>query len=127
MTENAAATPIIESEPAAEPAPAPEPRYTSDALRSKFITLEWPVEFDGKVYHQIRVHRVTGKEMRDFMEKLRTSDGAVMPPMIDCPLDVWEGMDADDQLAIDEAAAEFMPRRLMLLQQAAAKLDPAGN
>lgn len=127
MTENATATPIIENEPAADPAPALEPRHTSDAPRSKFIALEWPVEFDGRIYHQIRVHRVTGKEMRDFMEKLRTGDGAVMPPMIDCPLEVWEGMDADDQLTIDEAAAEFMPKRLKLLQQAAVNLDAAGS
>ncbi|MBX9457112.1 MAG: hypothetical protein KL863_14395 [Rhizobium sp.] len=108
-------------------APALEPRYVSETPRSKIIALEWPVEFDGKVYHQIRVHRVTGKEMRDFMEELRSGDGAVMPPMIDCPLAVWEGMDADDQHTLDEAAGEFMPKRLKMLQQAAAALDTAGN
>jgi hypothetical protein len=67
MTDEAPAT---TDQPAAEP--GPEPRYTSVAPRSRIIPLEWPVEFDGKVYHQIRVHRVTGKEMRDFMEALRT-------------------------------------------------------
>lgn len=113
----------ITEQPAAEP--APEPRYTSEAPRSKFIPLEWPVEFDGKVYHQVRVHRVTGKEMRDFLEKLRTAERAVMPPMIDCPLEVWEGMDADDQQTIDEAAAEFTPKRLKALHQAAVALDAA--
>ena len=106
---------------------APEPRYTSEAPRSKFIPLEWPVEFDGKVYYQIRVHRVTGKEMREFMEKLRAGNGAVMPPIIDCPIEVWEGMDADDQMTIDEAAAGFMPKRLKNLQQAVLSLEAAQN
>jgi hypothetical protein len=36
-------------------------------------------------------------------------------------------MDADDQQTIDEAASEFMPKRLKMLQQAAVALDAAGT
>lgn len=123
MTDETSTTAISE-QPAADPAPAA--RIVTDRITSRIVPLEWPVEFDGKVYHQIRVHRVTGKEMRDFMEKIRAGADDLLPPMVDCPLEVWEALDADDQFAIDQAAAEFMPRRLKDLQQAAAALD-AGN
>ena len=106
-----------------EAAPAPAARIVTDKITSRIVPLEWPVEFDGRVYHQIRVHRVTGKEMRDFMEKIRAGADNVLPPMVDCPIEVWEALDADDQFAIDQAAAEFMPRRLKDLQQAAAAFD----
>lgn len=119
MTESTATA--MSDRSAADPAPAA--RIVTDKTTSKIVPLEWPVEFDGKVYHQIRVHRVTGKEMRDFMEKVRAGADNVLPPMVDCPLEVWEALDADDQFAIDQAAAEFMPRRLKDLQQAAAALD----
>ena len=45
MTDEAATVETTTDQPAAGPA---EPRYTSDAPRSKFIRLEWPIEFDGK-------------------------------------------------------------------------------
>lgn len=114
-------------QPAAEPAPAPIAKAIYGREHEKLVPLEWPVEYDGMTYTEIRVHRVTGKEMRDFMEELRSGDGAVMPPMIDCPQDVWDALDDDDQMAVDEAAAEFMPKRLKILQKAAAALDAAGN
>lgn len=106
---------------------APAARIVTEKLMSRIIPLEWPVEFDGKVYYQIRVHRVTGKEMRDFLDVLRSGTGGAMPPMVDCPVEVWEALDADDQQTIDEAAGEFMPKRLKLLQQTVAALDAAGN
>ena len=117
---------VAPEQPDAEPAPKSEPRFITDRVRSKFIALEWPVEFDGKVYHQIRVHRVTGREMTTFMEKIREGADDVLPPMVDCPLEVWNALDADDQFAIDQAATEFMPRRLKDLQSAVATLD-TGN
>jgi len=114
---------IITDQPADELSTPAEPRYTSEAPRSKFVSLEWPVEFDGKVYHQIRVGRVTGKQMRDFLQKLSDGSEDILPPMVECPIEVWNALDADDQQAVDEAAAEFMLKRLKLLHDAAAALD----
>jgi hypothetical protein len=122
MTEEATAEAITEDQ---APAAAPMARIVTDRPMSKIVPLEWPVEFDGIVYRQIRVKRVTGGEVRDYFEKLRAGE-AVMPPMIECPLEVWEALDADDQSTIDEAVAAFVPKRMKMLQQAAAALDAAG-
>jgi hypothetical protein len=102
------------------PAPA---RIVTDKVTEKLVPLEYPVEFDGKTWTEVRVHRVTGMAMAVFLEKIRSGADEVMPPMVDCPLEVWNGMDADDQFAVDQAAGEFMPRRLKDLQKAAVAFD----
>lgn len=107
------------------PAAAPMARIVTDKPMSKIVPLEWPVEFAGTVYYQIRVKRVTGGAVRACFDKLRAGE-AIMPPMIECPIEVWEALDADDQTTIDEAAAPFVPRKLKVLQQAAQALDAAG-
>jgi hypothetical protein len=111
--------------PTAEPVPVPIARFVGGAPRAKMIPLEWPVEFDGKLWTEIRIRRASGKEVRDYLEQLRTSEADVLPPMIDCPIEVWNALDADDQLTIDEAAAEFMPKRLRALFDAAGTLATA--
>jgi hypothetical protein len=68
------------------------------------IPLEWPVDFDGKLWTEIEIRRVSGKEVRVYLDALRTSEGDILPPMIDCPIEVWNALDADDQQTIDEAA-----------------------
>lgn len=123
MTEEAATI----DQPGAELAPAPVAHIVYHGVREKMVPLEWPVEFDGKTYDAIRVHRVTGKEMRVFMEQLATGQGDVMPPMVDCPIEVWNAMDADDQQTIDLAAMEFTPKRLKAIFDAAVTIDAAGN
>lgn len=108
------------------PTPPAEARIVSDKPREKFVPLEYPVDSDGKLYEEIRIHRVSGKEMAEFFDRVRGHDGFVMPPMVDCPPEVWEALDADDQMTIDEAAQAFMPKRLKGLQDIAAAVDAAG-
>lgn len=106
--------------PAAAPAPA---RIVTETVTESAIPLEYTVEFDGKLSTEVRVHGVTGTAMAAFMDKIRSGDEAVMPPMVDCALEVWEGMDPDDQFAVDQVAAEFTPRCLKDLQKAAIAID----
>jgi hypothetical protein len=89
------------------------------------IPLEWPVDFDGKLWTEIEIRRVSGKEVRVYLDALRTSEGDILPPMIDCPIEVWNALDADDQQTIDEAAQGFTPKRLQAPHQAAVALDAA--
>lgn len=119
MTDEAIST----EQPAAEPAPPPTAKVIYSGEHEKLVPLEWPIEFDGKVYDQIRVHRVSGKQVRDYLEALRTSQTDILPPMIDCPIEVWNALDADDQETVDLAAAEFTPKRLKAIFEAASKLD----
>jgi hypothetical protein len=113
--------------PAAEPVPVPIAKVIYSGEHEKRVPLEWPIDFDGKVYDDIRVHRVSGKEVRDYLEALRTSEADILPPMIDCPIEVWNALDADDQQAVDVAATEFTPKRLKAIFNAAAALDAAST
>ncbi len=104
--------------------PAPVARIVSDKERERLVTIEYPVEFDGVTYDAIRIRRVTGKQMAEFFARVRGTDGNVMPPVVDCPVEVWNAMDADDQFSVDQEAADFMPRRL---KQVIAATAPAGD
>ncbi|RWC91642.1 MAG: hypothetical protein EOS72_03015 [Mesorhizobium sp.] len=86
-------------------------RVVSTAPREKIVDLEFPVEFDGVIYTMVKVRRVTGKEVEDYMEALGR-DERPMPPMIECPREVYDAMDDDDRFALDEAVLPFLPRRL---------------
>lgn len=97
----------------APPAPAVA-KFVNEGGRSTLVTLEYPVEFDGKLWTEVEVRRVTGGEMDAYMKAIQ-ADGNVLPPVIRCPMPVWDAMDADDQFAIDQAAAPFMPNRLKKL------------
>lgn len=87
-------------------------RLVPNPDREKMVPLVYPVEYDGKTITEIRVCRITGKQVQTYMQSMGTSDQFVIPPMIDCPFEVWEALDADDQTAVEEAAMPFFPRRL---------------
>lgn len=112
-------------QPDATPVPAPIARVIYGREHEKLVPLEWPVEFDGKLWTEIRVHRVSGKEVSDYLRTLQASDADILPPMIDCPIEVWNALDDDDQHAIDLAAMEFTPKRLKTIFNAATMLDTA--
>lgn len=112
-------------QPSSEPTPAPIARVIYSGEHEKLVPLEWPVEFGGVTYSEIRVRRVSGKEVRDYLEALRTSEADILPPMIDCPVAVWNAMDADDQEAIDRATMAFTPKRLKAIFDAAGTLTAA--
>ncbi|TIR24036.1 MAG: phage tail assembly protein [Mesorhizobium sp.] len=94
-------------------------RVVGDAPREKIVPLEFPLEFDGRMWTEVKVRRVTGKEVEDYMEALGRGERP-MPPMFECPREVYDAMDDDDRFAIDEAVVPFLPRRL----KAAAEQNP---
>ena len=96
----------------------PVARINSPKERERLVPIEYPVEFDGKLYTEIRIRRITGKELEDYFETLGNGKAFQIPPVVDCPVEVWDAMDADNQDAVDAVARAFMPRRL----KAAAKL-----
>lgn len=115
----------MENEAGKKPADAPPvATIVLTADRERWVPLQYPVEFDGKVWDQVRVHRITAKELRAYIEEVSTSPGYVMPPMVDCPLEVWEAMDADDQAEVDDVAMVFTPRRL---KAAAERFQPSST
>lgn len=97
----------------------PVAKIVSPREREKFVDLDYPVEFDGVLYEKIRIRRVSGKEIADFsaaMQMAIKNDTEMpIPPVVDCPVAVWNALDADDQANVDDAAQAFMPRRLKVV------------
>lgn len=91
-----------------------EAQIVSPKERSSTVPLEWPIEFDGKLYESITIRRCSGREVDQFIAAVTTAaNGAnLKTPMIDCPDEVWAVMDDDDRLRLEEAVLPFLPRRL---------------
>lgn len=88
-----------------------EARIVSDLPREKMIPLQYPLEFDGQLISEVRVRRVSGKEVQDYMDAIGRDESPV-PPMFDCPMEVYDAMDDDDRMTLDKEAVPFLPRRL---------------
>ena len=71
--------------------PSP-PRFVGGPVRTETLTLECPLEFDGKVYETITARRLTGRELDD------------------CPDAVVKALDASDSMRLNEVAGRFFPR-----------------
>lgn len=95
-----------------EPGAPPVARIINPQGRSKSVPLQFPVEFDGKVWDAIEVRRCTGAEIKAYFERMGEGGAFALPPVVQCPMEVWDALDADDQFVVDEAAQAFMPRRL---------------
>lgn len=57
----------------------PVAKFVDEGGRSKLVTLEYPVEFDGKLWTEVEVRRVTGGEMDAYMKAIQ-ADGNTTPP-----------------------------------------------
>lgn len=116
-----------EENKAEQPAEMPTLRYTAPIEREKMVPLEHPFELNGALWTEIKVRRVTGKEVSDYMDRMRAGDAEAIPPMVDCPIDVWNALDDDDQMAVDEAARPFTPRRLKAAVELIQRLGEASS
>jgi hypothetical protein len=86
----------------------PAPASFVDA-RTKTIPLEWPLTYDGEMYTEVTIRRLTGAEVSDFFAQPAESRRL---PMFDCPADVIDALDADDSMAVSEAVMGFLPRSM---------------
>lgn len=101
---------------AEQDAPATKPAPKLLGNRSRTVPLQYPVEFDGKVYDSITVRRMTGSEVAEYISAMSVdisegTDRAWMP-MFDVPREVYEALDDDDLQEVDKAVLDFLPRRL---------------
>jgi hypothetical protein len=90
-------------------------RIISPKERSASVTLEWPVEFDGETYESITIRRITGRELEAYIETITAMpEGGLSPksPMIDCPPEVYDALDADDRARLEAALFPFLPLSL---------------
>ena len=97
----------------AETAPAAPPRRKATFAGSswfKDVALQFPLEFDGKIYDSIRVTALTVAEYQTFADS-----GATRMPMfkdvagIAIPEEVLDGLALVDSGRVNEAATGFLP------------------
>lgn len=93
---------------AAEIKPA-TPTFVNQKERFRKVPLEWPLEYDGKVYDSVTVRRMSAEDMRTF---IAMEDGSTIFPMFDVPNAVIEALDPDDDVRVNEAVQDFLPRAL---------------
>lgn len=98
------------------PAATPAPTHTRAGERRKVVTIEWPVEYEGKIYTEIELRRPSVAEVRDWSARMaaavaagRTAD-SVVPPIFAAPDAVINALDPDDDDLLTEAGRPFLPR-----------------
>ncbi|THK38644.1 phage tail assembly protein [Ensifer sp. MPMI2T] len=92
--------------------------------RERVIPLEFSVEYDGKVYEELTVRRISGKDfsaMSAFDGSKETTQLAAL--MTGAPVEVIEALDGDDFVELQEAVQAFLPRKL---RQMAEQLSGTG-
>lgn len=81
--------------------------------RSEVVTLEWPINFGGKLYEAICVSRMTAAQVDEFVEAVKAKGPKTSLPMFDAPPEVIEALDADDANRVNEVVSRFLPRALL--------------
>jgi hypothetical protein len=91
------------------------PRFVDPAGRAETVMLDWPIEYDGKLWDRIVVRRMTVAEVSAFSDRVAsTPEGErkkISVDMFDAPPEVMGAMDADDDEKIWAVANRFLPRR----------------
>ncbi|KAB0269073.1 phage tail assembly protein [Microvirga brassicacearum] len=92
------------------PALKPAPKLLGN--RSKSVPLTYPVEYEGKVWHDITLTRMTASQVRDFMQDVVEHGENAHLPIFDAPKEVIDALDADDMAAVDRLLLDFLPQSL---------------
>ena len=93
-----------------EEKPKDPPKFVNEQGRFEIVKLDWPVEYDGKVWDQIKVMRTTIKQWRTHWETI-VSGGVSEVPMYDAPQIVMDSLDPDDDEKVEKAMERFFPQR----------------
>lgn len=93
--------------PNSNPAPG---RFVGDGAFKK-VVLKAPVEYEGKVYTEITVGRMSVRQMREYVARASEDDDAI-PDVLDCPHALIDELFPDDADAVGEAIQDFLPQRL---------------
>ncbi|ACL55614.1 phage tail assembly protein [Methylobacterium nodulans] len=114
-----AAPSAAQAAPAPEAPPPPEPPvFVGGKPRSAAFPLDFPVQFQGRVYDTVVMRRPTAREVAEFYDALAETGFKGFPifytPEGDrIPFEVIENLDPDDDDRIMERLMDFLPRRML--------------
>lgn len=115
---------MVDEKDTAAPAEKPVARIVGGGIREKTVPLNWPVEYDGTVYESVTIRRCSGTEISDYIIAMATGQNPLFPGL-DCPIAVYDALDADDFEEVDAVVKDFLPRRFR--QVAEAIPEASGN
>lgn len=98
-----------------EVAQVPPTGFADASGRTKTVTLEWPLEVDGKTIASVELRRLVGRDFQQLTKLPAGTDenSALLHLMTGLPSEVIGQLDADDFVSLSEAARAFLPRRLI--------------
>ncbi|MFN3891985.1 MAG: phage tail assembly protein [Beijerinckiaceae bacterium] len=99
------------SVPTEAPPPPAAPRFVGGPVRSRTVTLEYPLEYDGKLWTEITVRRASAGDVEAFVAAVQRGENPTLP-MTDAPAAVLDALDADDFETVNKAINDFLPRAL---------------
>jgi hypothetical protein len=102
--------------PPPEAPPPPPPVFVGGKPRSAEFPLEFPVEFQGRVYATVVMRRPTAAETGAFFDAIAEGGFKGFPIFFTpegepIPFTVIENLDPDDEDRIMERLMDFLPRR----------------
>jgi len=77
----------------------------------KVVPLEYPVEFDGRVWDSVTLKRMTAREVQNFIEAVMAGSLPDLP-IAQAPAELLDALDDDDRQRIEEEVVNFLPARL---------------
>lgn len=88
------------------------PRFVGGKSRSEVVPLEWPLEYDGKIWSEITVSRMNTAQIAEFIASLDGDNSEKLRfPMFDVPNEILDALDDDDATRVNEVVERFLPRR----------------
>lgn len=95
----------------------PAARFADRSRTETVVPLEYPIEYDGKIWEAITVSSPTVAQIAAFSERvvqareLGQSTEGIRLPMFDAPDAVLDALHLDDEDVVSKAANRFLPRR----------------
>lgn len=92
------------------------PRFLRERAE-RTISLIWPIEFDGREYHEVTFHRLTGKDFARLQKARRSGasseDMMMVSVMTNTPVPVLDALDAEDYMTVMEVLQDFLPMAML--------------
>jgi len=96
---------------------APGPRFVGPGA-FRVVPLQFPLEYDGVVYNEIKVLRLSAKQVNDFVEAVGEDSSAKLP-VIEGPSEVLDYLFPDDLEEVNKVIEDFLPRVLRTVRERA--------
>lgn len=94
------------------------PRFVGNKPRSREIALEHHIVFNGTIYENLVIRRMTTADVLSFVDEARENGEKARLPMFFAadgsaiPAEVLDALDPDDAEAVNKAITDFLPRAL---------------